>query len=151
MPKAKRRAIEEAMLAELQTIATPTHSADPASVEVGANDFRTTTYPAIFLYWTGIEEKEIAALGRKEATAQFVVEVWTKGETARDLAQDLVADVEKVLEAQSGGQFLGGLGYVKEVLVYASTLEESTRETTRGLFNGSALVEVVYRYERLDP
>ena len=150
---AKRREIEAAIAMALAGITEGTYSTTVKTVQRGLRgDPDKVDKPALWVFWSGPEIKEVSAFHRKACDCSFIVRLVVNGEgnTGRESAQDLAADIEKCLETQNDGKYIT-LGYVDNVYVSAIDPWEGGVDGHPELQVIDVLVTVEYQHNRTDP
>ena len=152
----KRREIRDAAATAAATITTANgHAVEVANV---TTDFRRPdkieSFPEVQVLFME-EEREPGEMHRKRSELSLRLIVWANGTDGSGLdakaqCDEIAGSVEKVIEAQSGGQHLG-LGYVDNAVVNTIDAFESEPDAKLGLCVYAVGVLVTYRYDRLNP
>ena len=147
----QRKAIKAAVVSQLSNITVAggysTELGERHDVYKKAKDI--TKYPAVCVVYDSWASEGLQ-LHRKRETVQLLLVCYAHGNDGDDQLDDLYTDIEKNLETQSAGKFLG-LAYINNVWVNRGTPAEVMDKVSRDVRVLVVGVEIQHDYTRTQP
>ena len=148
---AKRKAIKAALVSQLANITQANgYNVDLDTVyDEATPENEMTNFPSIVVVY-GQELKRTHEMHGRIGAIDFFLGVRANDAAADDTCDDLCADIEKCLETQASGQYIG-LSYVRNIETMFIRPDESVELLRDGTRLWVVGVRVDYRYTRTQP